>query len=154
MKLAAPRPYGQTRAEPETAGSGSRRLRCGEMRCVNGQRCHSSFGSSYCTYSPVAYTNFQLPTSDQGISSVTVFTTPKMGDIPTETCASDPTSTHVMAYGCGLTRVLTYEGSEKDSLINCENDENATFCKSNGVVNIVSSICPAGNLKFILRVRC
>jgi len=25
-----------------------------------------------------------------------------------------------MAYGCDLTRVFTYEGSEKDSLINCE----------------------------------
>lgn len=26
----------------------------------------------------------------------------------------------VMAYGCDLTRVFTYDGSEKDSLINCE----------------------------------
>lgn len=25
-----------------------------------------------------------------------------------------------MAYGCDLTRVFTYEGSEKDSLINCK----------------------------------
>ncbi len=25
-----------------------------------------------------------------------------------------------MAYGCDLTRVFTYDGSEKDSVINCE----------------------------------
>lgn len=42
-----------------------------------------------------------------------------MGAAPAETCANIPTSPTVMAFGCDLSRVFDYDGSNKDVWINC-----------------------------------
>ncbi|CAN0207561.1 unnamed protein product [Ectocarpus sp. 6 AP-2014] len=41
-----------------------------------------------------------------------------MGEVAAQTCTSTSSTTSVMAYGCDLTRVFTYEGSETDIYIN------------------------------------
>lgn len=43
-----------------------------------------------------------------------------MGEAAAQTCASTSPTTSVMAYGCDLTRVFTYGGSQTDIYINCE----------------------------------
>lgn len=44
----------------------------------------------------------------------------EMGEVAAQTCTSTSSTTSIMAYGCDLTRVFTYEGSETDIYINCE----------------------------------